>query len=72
MADASGAAVRGDAVTGVLLAEAAAAAATLVEINLGAAGDRRERVARPAPRARARERTLSHAEGARQQRSQPR
>ena len=36
VADASGAAVRGDAVTGVLLAEAAtAAAATLVEINLG-------------------------------------
>ncbi len=37
VADASGRAVRGDAVTGTLLAEAAAAAATtLVEINLGA------------------------------------
>ena len=52
VADASGAAVRGDAVTGVLLAEAAAAAAaTLVEINLGARPEdpARERSARPAP-----------------------
>jgi formiminotetrahydrofolate cyclodeaminase len=56
VADASGAALRGDAVTGVLLAEAAAAAAaTLVDINLGARPEdpARERVR--AARSRARE-----------------
>ena len=65
VADASGAAVRGDAVTGVLLAEAATAAAgTLVEINLG---ERPEDPARDRVRAaralasEASERTLSHA-----------
>jgi len=56
VADASGAAVRGDAVTGVLLAEAAtAAAATLVEINLGERPDHPVRQGVAQARARARD-----------------
>lgn len=66
VADASGRAVRGDAVTGTLLAEAAAAAAaTLVEINLGARPEdpARGRVAEARRRAgEARDRVLTAAD----------
>jgi formiminotetrahydrofolate cyclodeaminase len=65
VADGSSAAVRGDAVTAVLLAEAAgAAAATLVDINLGGrpGGPLAQRAAQARVRAReARERALSEA-----------